>query len=323
MFTTEITADTRRNTIQLLHRSKEILKALHEIIGMDFCKPYTIVRVDGSFTINKLLKAAESAKDLNESLIAGLLFGGANSDPYLFTLSSGGNLTVDLPYHNCFERFYAKGEFHKYRTYKENITYLVIQQNNLLKPEQISRRSCADHADQNVRYIPVHPDGHINYDDTIDVTIPHLGGKTARISVYRSRAAKANQQPMFDKNGYPLWMQYNEQEGKLRQLKADKAASKVSKVDFFPMIIRMGTRINKVKALLCNGLEKACTSKEVSDIGFSIWHEYANAVARYQDFREYAKNHTFKSVDHANDIYATVIKYCDEAEAHFSHPAAV
>lgn len=322
MFTTEISADTRRNTIQLLRRSKEILKALHEIIGMDFCKPYTIVRVDGPFTVNKLMKAAESANDLDHSVIAGLLYGGADCEPYLFTLSSGGNLTVDLRYHDCFDHFCTKGEFHKYRAYKENTTYLVIQNDAFIKTERTPYCSCADHADRNVRYVPTHPDGYLNYDSTMDVTMPHRGGKTARVAVPQFRA-KADKKPLFDKNGYPLWIQRNEQESKLRQLKTERAANEVAKADFTSMIAQMETRISEVKALLCNVLEKACTSKEVSDIGFSIWHEYARAVDWYQNFREYAKNHTFGSVDRANDIYATVIKYCDKAEAHFSHPAAV
>ena len=126
--------------LQASHRN--IFRALHACFGFDFQSPFGLIRVDGSFTTNKLLKLAAEDGCTEDAMRLVLVEDGIYLEYRVASLSRNGSIEIDLPaLKRCLGieddglgKFYAKKDFEKARKRPRAVDYVLWQDRRYLKP---------------------------------------------------------------------------------------------------------------------------------------------------------------------------------------------
>lgn len=126
----------------LLKINPDALRGLHSLLGYDFQQDHTIAYIQGCFTINGALKAANAAAD--EKCLVSLLCIDReshfrNDRLSLVTVGAAGSIEIDYRkgWRWNLEKFFTKGSFNEYRKSESAETFVIAQKVQYIhKPDE-------------------------------------------------------------------------------------------------------------------------------------------------------------------------------------------
>ena len=122
----------------LLSKDPNGLRALHDVLHIDFCKPAAFLQIEGRFTINQAEKlAAAAGYSVDNAIIAILTTGGKRCFDYklnLVTIEDHGKINLDYktPYEyrgkRCeVDNYYSKSDFESTRKLEDITSFIICQ----------------------------------------------------------------------------------------------------------------------------------------------------------------------------------------------------
>ena len=131
---------------ELLNKEPQALQVWHNAAGIDYKKPFAILKIEGRFTIAALEKAAGNAGYFwNDSTIVCYTTGAKyrENDLYMYKLTGGGGFYIEFkPWkyttgraHHNIDDFYAKKQLDAMRKEEGITTYIICQKKADTAPE--------------------------------------------------------------------------------------------------------------------------------------------------------------------------------------------
>lgn len=247
---------------ELLKRNNQMLKILHDGFGFDYNKDFSIIKIEGNFTHNSILKAIDTPiNDYNVALIVtGVKY--QEKQNYLFSVHSSG-FGLEPPYKIRYDfsgywTCYAKSQLESYRKEKNIISYIIMQNQKLISNNHYKYNFDYN---TNTRYKYMRHIGLSSYVNPKAHGVSQIDLKdflTGRQFTYKCRSGFDSDETYYfvDKSGYIVEPKRQELKEKARQLKIKRKKQQVDSLDFSDSIkeLRKDFEIikNNVSSLLFN-----------------------------------------------------------------------
>lgn len=281
---TLLTEETRKNAKELLGLCKSAFIHAHASMGFDLMKSFDVVKVEGSFTYNKVKTLMKSYySDLNCNAIIYIY---NNSDDcwnsgsvsyayvrdYGFELSS---LTdYDIPHrwlgkylhiswNGTPQCFFTKKEFESQRRKSHNISYIVMQSNDIktaVSPayrkgygecdtkygeyvfsEYMHLKNGEEESTNNIRYRVFEKNPNAEY--YYEKIIYKVEGFPFTLRLNRNVMESSIEAGDIDKSGYIRKLKIEDYKRRVKELKTERAKKKVDGYDYSVMLNELRKRI--------------------------------------------------------------------------------
>lgn len=296
--------------LQASHRN--IFRALHQCFGFDFQSPFGLIRVDGSFTTNKLLKLASEDGCPEDALRLVLVEDGRRTwVPFdVASLSRNGSIDIDLPAmkrrygveDNGLDTFYAKKDFEKARKGFRAVAYVLWQDRRYLKP--VTDKPM----DKFARYTLENLSNY-SYGEAEAVLRRVNDGKVEKYTIFRSQWTD-KPEDILDKSGYFLPDRRSSLKTRAFQLHTRRLLEAAAAIDCTDRITSLAERILARRDAIADQLRAATTPDELEAAGKAIlgWDTgLREAVRLFDVFTRKAWGKGFVSPADCDDCYNRVV----------------
>ncbi len=216
---------------ELLKECPKALETTHNLYGIDFKKPFKIVRIDGAFTINKAITAI----DTNDFVILTLpnrMF----IKNWCFCTIESGKLNIDYSISSAgnIDNFYKKGQFDEYRKIART-TYLIAQ--DLCYRTVLNIQFNCNHTPMNHKNVSA-----IDFSDRVKKVDRWYGMQNGyKYFIGNKRCLE------LDKSGYRVDEKRDELNAKARRLKAEREKAKADNLNIDSEITTIKTEIENLR----------------------------------------------------------------------------
>lgn len=273
---------------ELLQAAPKAFETAHNLLGFDFCKPYTILKTEKPFTINSVSKVIGS-----ENFIVFIKSTETwNREKFYFAEIKKGVLNIDFSVFNGnIDGFYRKGDFETYRK-KNTIAYFISQAPELKTPVQ-PRENCNG--------VPM------NY-KTIKYT-PERDKINAGKEIYISSVYGRGYTIIFDKSGYRIDEKRNNLIQAAKKLRSEREKTAANVVNVDAHLLQLEKDIKALQKQLAQTLEN-------SNLIFDHFAELQKQVERFKwlvfDFDLFQKNYSEKKFSSPERLYKRLYEIGDK-----------
>ena len=260
--------------------NKNMFMALNQLYGFNFEKPFTIKKLEGSFTINRALK--ETNTDPNKQKIALLVGTKRNEKLYVVEVTGTGanDFNVELNrrcknyyYYSGLDNCYNKSHFNDIRK-TATAFYIIAQNNNNLS--RIYTESKPDYKERQTEF------------------------SIKSINDRRGWICYGNKAPFeFDKSGYLLTEKRETLQHKANTLRKERQLQAFKASDNSETIKFLRSEIDGLKNLVLDKFNHCSTYEEYKKIydSLSHWNGFLDCVRRFESLETGEKEKTFKSLE--------------------------
>lgn len=296
---TEMTNETRTNVKEILSENKFAFQLLNRARGYDFEKPFYIIKGEGKFTYNSIIKLIKSVVGTDFDVTDYICFMLIN-DKRTYRHNSFYGVDIDknfenldrdlwstkrehvVSYNNCIFNCYTVKDFEELRKNYTDNYYVLIQH---------------------------HSDGYVSGEIKIDVTErvkvtkKEFGYTTLKqnnfVSTERSYS-KFN----IDKSGYIKQDNYSE---RLRKIKANKDKNEVDNIDETAFIEDANNKLNTIKNYISTNVLTA-NAQEINTL-YNIMQNYKYALNEMEYFMDRYTNKKYSTVTKLNSDKSYITNY--------------
>lgn len=296
---TEMTNETRTNVKEILSENKFAFQLLNRARGYDFEKPFYIIKGEGKFTYNSIIKLIKSVVgtdfDVTDYICFMLI-----KDKRTYRQNRLYGVDIDKNFENLDRDLWSTKREHvpSYDNYISNC-YTVKDFEELRK----------NYTDNYYVLIQHHSDGYISSEIKIDVTErvkvtkKEFGYTTLKqnnfISVERSYSKFD-----IDKSGYIKQDNYSE---RLRQIKANKNKNEVDNIDETAFIEDTNNKLNTIKNYISTNVLTA-NAQEINTL-YNIMQNYKYALNEMEYFMDRYTNKKYSTVTKLNSDKSYITNY--------------
>ncbi len=300
---TEMTKETRANVKEILNENKFAFQLLNSARGYDFEKPFYIIKGEGKFTYNSVVKLIKSVvgTDFNITNYTCFMlikdnrtyrqnsFYGVDIDNNFENLNRDlwGTKREHVPsYNNCIGNCYTVKDFEELRKNYTDSYYVIIQQ-----------------------YSDSYVSGKIKIDITerVEVIKKDFGYTTLKQNNFVSQE-RSYSKFNIDKSGYIKQDNYSE---RLKKIKANKSKNEVDNIDETAFIEDTNNKLNTIKNYISTNILTA-NAEEANTI-YKILYDYKYALSEMNYFMDRYTNKKYSTVTRLNDNKSNItyhIKNC-------------
>lgn len=296
---TEMNNETRTNVKEILSENKFAFQLLNHARGYDFEKPFYIIKGEGKFTYNSIIKLIKSVVgtdfDVTDYICFMLI-----KDKRTYRQNRLYGVDIDKNFENLDRDLWSTKREHvpSYDNYISNC-YTVKDFEELRK----------NYTDNYYVLIQHHSDGYVSGEIKIDVTErvkvtkKEFGYTTLKqnnfISVERSYSKFD-----IDKSGYIKQDNYSE---RLRQIKANKNKNEVDSVNETAFIEDTNNKLNTIKNYISTNVLTA-NAQEISTL-YNIMQNYKYALNEMEYFMDRYTNKKYSTVTKLNSDKSYITNY--------------
>ena len=296
---TEMTKETRANVKEILNKNKFAFQLLNRARGYDFEKPFHIVKGEGKFTYNSIIKLIKSVVGTDFKVSCYNCFMLIN-DKRTYRHNSFYGVDIDKNFENLDRDLWSTKREHvpSYDNYIANC-YTVKDFEELRK----------NYTDNYYVLIQHHSDGYVSGEIKVDVTErvkvtkKEFGYTTLKqnnfVSTERSYS-KFN----IDKSGYIKQDNYSE---RLRKIKANKDKNEVDTIDETAFIEDTNNKLNTIKNYISTNVLTA-NAQEISTL-YNIMQNYKYALNEMEYFMDRYTNKKYSTVTELNSNKSYITNY--------------
>ena len=270
---------------EMLKEDKNILRALNMNYGFDFNKEIQAVKIDGSFTINKVLKETQSSI-LNDRIVVlvrtSLPYGWRKDHLMAVRITGMGAADFEIEHHKrwfdfptIMDNYHAKGDFNEDRK-NAAYCYVVVQSKELLS--------------------------RVYEDPTPDLKGRLTVDEQKRLTSNRGMSYYSRQELVFDKSGYLLTNKRNDLAQRAKQLRAEREKESYKATDNMAIIQDFQDQLATLKTAIIEKLNMANTSDQIKTIADSLsWYKgLGDCFSKFEYIRNKETEKSFPSVDAFN-----------------------
>ena len=296
---TEMTKETRTNVKEILSENKFAFQLLNRARGYDFEKPFYIIKGEGKFTYNSIIKLIKSVVgtdfDVTDYICFMLI-----KDKRTYRQNSFYGVDIDknfehldrdlwstkrehvVSYNKCIFNCYTVKDFEELRKNYTNNYYVLIQH---------------------------HSDGYVSGEIKVDVTErvkvikKEFGYTTLKQNNFVSTEriySKFN----IDKSGYIKQDNYSE---RLRKIKANKDKNEVDNINETAFIEDANNKLNTIKNYISTNVLTA-NAQEISTL-YNIMQNYKYALNEMEYFMDRYTNKKYSTVTKLNSDKSYITNY--------------
>lgn len=296
---TEMTNETRTNVKEILSENKFAFQLLNRARGYDFEKPFYIIKGEGKFTYNSIIKLIKSVVgtdfDVTDYICFMLI-----KDKRTYRQNRLYGVDIDKNFENLDRDLWSTKREHvpSYDNYISNC-YTVKDFEELRK----------NYTDNYYVLIQHHSDGYVSGEIKVDVTErvkvtkKEFGYTTLKqnnfVSTERSYS-KFN----IDKSGYIKQDNYSE---RLRKIKANKDKNEVDNIDETAFIEDANNKLNTIKNYISTNVLTA-NAQEISTL-YNIMQNYKYALNEMEYFMDRYTNKKYSTVTKLNSDKSYITNY--------------
>ena len=266
---------------ELLNKDRKALRTLNKAYGYDFEKDFTAVKIDGSFTINKVLKTID--RNPSNTKIVTIIEGVKpwdNDKLYAVEITGTGNSDYDVDGLRCkcyggrLDYMIGKGTFNEYRKSCGGC-YIIAQDTNNL--------------------------GRVYKDTMPDLTERLTKAQQDYCNSWRFNRYNRTSR-IFDKSGYYLNDKRDNLARRAEKLRKDRQAAAFKATDNAATIKALQEQLNGLKAAIVERLNIATTSAQIKDIEKSLsWYKgLGDCFSKFEYIEKGEKEKSFGSIDTFN-----------------------
>lgn len=295
----EMTNETRTNVKEILSENKFAFQLLNRARGYNFEKPFYIIKGEGKFTYNSIIKLIKSVVgtdfDVTDYICFMLIknkrtyrqnsFYGVDIDKNFENLN--GDLWSTKREHvlscnNCISNCYTVKDFEELRKNYTDNYYVLIQH---------------------------HSDGYVSGEIKVDVTErvkvtkKEFGYTTLKQNNFVS-TERSYSKFDIDKSGYIKQDNYSE---RLRQIKANKNKNEVDNIDETAFIEDTNNKLNTIKNYISTNVLTA-NAQEISTL-YNIMQNYKYALNEMECFMDRYANKKYSTVTKLNNDKSYITNY--------------
>lgn len=287
---------------ELKKQDKNIFRAVNQVYGIDFEKPFTIAKINGSFTINKVLKEVEKKHNPHNSKIITLTSvssrGWRAGKLLAVEITGTGAADFEIKHHKAWFEFntilddyYSKGDFNTDRKAADKV-YIIAQNNDFLgrkwekcKPDITSRFFKSDKS-----YGKYIKDKYtkIEYDMT---------GINFRCDT------KCSIDDFIDKSGYITEYKRQDLKRRAEQLRKERKAAAFKETDNTTIIKGLAEQLTALKKSISEQLALATTAEQIKVIEKSLsWYRgLGDCFEQFERIKKHDADKSFSSIGAFND----------------------
>lgn len=295
----EMTNETRTNVKEILSENKFAFQLLNRARGYDFEKPFYIIKGEGKFTYNSIIKLIKSVVgtdfDVTDYICFMLI-----KDKRTYRQNRLYGVDIDKNFENLDRDLWSTKREHvpSYDNYISNC-YTVKDFEELRK----------NYTDNYYVLIQHHSDGYVSGEIKVDVTErvkvtkKEFGYTTLKqnnfVSTERSYS-KFN----IDKSGYIKQDNYSE---RLRKIKANKDKNEVDNIDETAFIEDANNKLNTIKNYISTNVLTA-NAQEINTL-YNIMQNYKYALNEMEYFMDRYTNKKYSTVTKLNSDKSYITNY--------------
>lgn len=304
---------TNKTINELKAIDKNAFKALNMIYGFDFEKDFTIVKLEGSFTINRVLKESGSIPEKDRIVITFLPDTKSWRHDKLMTVKITGcgasDFDVDFnrvyPHNTKVDNFHCKGDFNEYRK-KPIVTFVIAQNKNLLArtyktpvPDLSDRFFITGDREYNKRLKSLYTGL------AMDITGNNCNSRIPE-----------NKNDVIDKSGYIVGIKRERLQKRAQNLRNERKKLAFKNTDNMEVIKNLFARLEDLKKAFANGLLLANTSDKIKNIANCLkWYDgLEGAYSELEYIEKGEKEKTFASIEDFNSRVISVTKKIENLE---------
>lgn len=308
--------DMKNNKLvkELKNRDRNIYRALNQCYGFNFEQPFTITKIVGAFTINKILKTLGSEHTPEKSLIVALTVNGSRylwrKDKLMSVDIHGAgvsdfniaHVTKWFNFPTALDNYFAKGDFNDDRKTAECV-YIIAQNRELLSgsrkeivPDMTERIEVIETSKTIKNYKQPNEYSYISKIKFLDkghkgarleTSVPHWTGEEPR-----------ELSEIVDKSGYYLIDKRTDLKSRANGLRKERAAEAFKATDNRAIIDGLQGQLYELKNMLCEKLKDATTGDEIREIGYklSMYSGLSGMFSDLESIRKGENEKTFTSV---------------------------
>ena len=300
---TEMTKETRANVKEILNENKFAFQLLNRARGYDFEKPFHIVKGEGKFTYNSIIKLIKSVVGTDFNITDYTCFM-LIKDNRTYRQNSFYGVDIDknfenidrdlwntkrehvLSYDNCIDNCYTVNDFEKLRKNYTDSYYVIIQQ-----------------------YSDSYVSGEIKIDVTerVEIIKKDFSYTTLKQNNFVSQERSYSKFDI-DKSGYIKQDNYSE---RLKKIEANKKKNEVDNIDETAFIEDTTNKINAIKNYISTNILTA--NAEEANTLYNILYDYKYALSEMNYFMDRYTNKKYSTVTRLNTDKSNItyhIKNC-------------
>ena len=289
-------------------------KGLHDRLGIDFQKPFRMVRFTGKFTINQMRKEAEAAGFFPRSAADnGAIVLLLHDHPYFShemyvteITPSGFDIEPYDGWASGLSQMHTKGSFEEKRKAGAFSGYLFMQLNKYRTDVKPARRWNDD------KYTPTTKDRYkfveFRYQQTAILMRTDNNGEKFDYRVYDG-INEQNLHEYIDKSGYLVADARKELMRRLDAYKRENAKKAYLAQDYTERVKAIRALVNAKKRLVADKLTNAATSKEIDEIWDAIgWHGLYSAYDDLERMEKHTREKSYDSIEQFERDYNRIVE---------------
>lgn len=295
----EMTNETRTNVKEILSENKFAFQLLNRARGYNFEKPFYIIKGEGKFTYNSIIKLIKSVVGTNFDVTDYICFM-LIKNKRTYRQNSFYGVDIDKNFENLNGDLWSTKREHvpSYNNYISNC-YTVKDFEELRK----------NYTDNYYVLIQHHSDSYVSGEIKVDVTErvkvtkKDFGYTTLKQNNFIS-AERSYSKFDIDKSGYIKQDNYSE---RLRQIKANKNKNEVDNIDETAFIEDTNNKLNTIKNYISTNVLTANT-QEISTL-CNIMQNYKYALNEMECFMDRYANKKYSTVTKLNSDKSYITNY--------------
>lgn len=308
----------------LLADNRDALRILHDVLGFDFESPFKAAKIEGKYTVNKILQtvAAQNCGNTTGAIIAVLT---RDNNPYrnnkdlnLCTVTAAGiKIDYKIPWYGnrrrTIDNFYTKKSFEEIRKTEKAETFIIWQDRQYIKkpvekPVDLSARfKYVSHyycysASMKEKYV-----NRVELRKTDEKGSKYTFEVIGRVFYAGSNyPTEINQ--VIDKSGYLLRDRRANLKRRAAALKAEHEKAAYNATENGGKVQELQTLIIARKAQIVKQLDAAQTSAEFEAVEKALarWRGFAGIVADFERFKEKTENKSYTSCAASDQAYNAI-----------------
>lgn len=288
---TEMTKETRTNVKEILNKNKFAFQLLNRARGYDFEKPFYIVKGEGRFTYNSVVKLIKSVVGIDFNITDYTYFmlikdnrSYRQNNFYGVDIDKNfENIDRDLwstkrehvpSYNNCIDNCYTVKDFEELRKNHTDSYYVIIQ-----------------------KYSDSYVSGEIKIDVTerVEIIKKDFSYTTLKQNNFVSQERSYSKFDI-DKSGYIKQDNYSE---RLKKIEANKKKNEVDNIDETAFIEDTTNKLNAIKNYISTNILTA--NAEEANTLYNILYDYKYALSEMNYFMDRYTNKKYSTVTRLND----------------------
>lgn len=321
-----VETNTAKNKNEVLSECPLSLRALHDVFGYDFCKPYDIIKISGNYTVNRINKeAAALGYSVGAEIVVLTNDESKNGNDWGNALKAvqimGDDFNIEFsrrfPWYSgrrSLDTFYSKGSFNELRKKLSAVAYVFVQERELMKLPAVPKREILSVTDLTERFNV----GDVEYFYTRD-NKRYVGGVEIARREGKGEKLKYKTGPfigeylhdiseIFDKSGYCVRERRIDLKRRAKALRAEREKAAYIKTDDASKIEELRGLIEQRKAEIAKQLIAAKTSKEMEAVEKAVaWYKgLGGYMASFERFERNTLDKTYSSIAESERAYNAI-----------------